>query len=107
MDNAAGVLSSEPPEAGLTHLGRKQAEAALAALRVEPVTAVWDLPVRRDHGLIEYGISALERSSGSAAGRASQDALRRWIVDAPSAPASPRGERGVAPCRTEPWSRPE
>ncbi|NUS24960.1 MAG: hypothetical protein HOV70_07390 [Streptomyces sp.] len=40
-----------------------------------------DLPVRHDHGLIEYGVGVLERSSGSAAGHASQDVLRRWIVD--------------------------
>ncbi|NUR40099.1 MAG: hypothetical protein HOV73_08455 [Streptomyces sp.] len=39
-----------------------------------------DLPVRHDHGLIEYGVGVLERSSGSAAGHASQDVLRRWFV---------------------------
>ncbi|WP_329332459.1 histidine phosphatase family protein [Streptomyces sp. NBC_00663] len=114
VDNAAGVLSSEPPGAGLTDLGREQAEAALAALRSEPVAAVYtstarravetadiiakgfdlDLPVRRDHDLIEYGVGVLERSSGSAAGRESQDVLRRWIVDGDLDAKLPLGETG-------------
>ncbi|AZP21656.1 histidine phosphatase family protein [Streptomyces aquilus] len=114
VDNAAGILSSEPPGAGLTDLGREQAEAALAGLRSEPVTAVCssparravetadivakgftlDLPVQRDHGLTEYGVGVLERSSDAAAGRRSQDVLRRWIVDGDLDAKLPLGETG-------------
>jgi broad specificity phosphatase PhoE len=114
VDNAAGILSSEPPGAGLTDLGREQAEAALAALRSAPVAAVYastarravetaeivakgfplDLPVQREDGLIEYGVGVLERSSNSAAGRKSQEVLRRWIVDGDLDAKLPLGETG-------------
>jgi broad specificity phosphatase PhoE len=114
VDNAAGILSSEPPGAGLTDLGREQAEAALASLRAEPVAAIYastarravetaevvakgfalELPVQRDDGLIEYGVGVLERSSDAAAGRKSQEVLRRWIVDGDLDAKLPLGETG-------------
>ncbi len=114
VDNAAGILSSQPPGAGLTELGQEQAEAAAAALTSEPVAAVYastakravetagivakgfalDLPVQHDDGLIEYGVGVLERSSDATAGRKSQDVLRRWIVDGDLDAKLPLGETG-------------
>lgn len=114
VDNAAGILASEPPGAGLTDLGREQVEAALADLRSEPVTAVYastarravetadiiakgfalDLPVQRDDALIEFGVGVLEKSSDAAAGRQSQDVLRRWLVDGDLDAKLPSGETG-------------
>lgn len=45
--NVAGVLDTAPPGAGLTDLGRRQAEALVGALADEPVAGIYASPLPR------------------------------------------------------------
>jgi broad specificity phosphatase PhoE len=116
LDNAAGVLSSVPPGAGLTEHGRTQAKAAAEGLRSrsEPIAAVYSstalravetaeaiaeavgCTTRRDAGLLEFGVGEFEGSADPAAGPKSAEVLRRWLFEADLEAALPGGESGRA-----------
>lgn len=112
LDNASLVCSSRPPGAELTPLGRSQAQAALEALRDEPIAAVYassadratqtagvladdlGLPVRVDARLLEYEIGEYEGATEPAAHERTYEVLHSWIVGGDLDTRLPGGESG-------------
>jgi len=112
-DNIAGVFANRPPGAGLSDLGRVQAQSVADRLRgmniaavhtstaaraIETGTAIADtcaVPIATTSALLEYDFGTYEGSTDPSTGLRARDVLHQWVVHGDLSARMDGGETGT------------